>query len=100
MWVVSLALSLATALTASNFFLGQPQQQITALDRGLAELMLSKVHETLKQNYYDPSLHGINIDERYKHYLEPVKNGKSIQSAYRVIGRTSRRFLLEIRFIR
>ena len=39
----------------------------------------------LKHNYFDPSFHGIDIDERYKKYIEQLKNAKSIPDAYRVI---------------
>jgi C-terminal processing protease CtpA/Prc len=85
MWLVSFAITLASTIAASNSFLGQAEQQITALDRGLAELMLSDVYKTLKQNYYDASFHGINIEERYKNYVEQLKNAKSNQAAYRVI---------------
>lgn len=84
-WLISFAIAVAGSIAASNSFLGQAQQQITALDRGLAELMLSHVHETLKQNYYDTAFHGINIDERFKNYVQQIKSAKSIQAAYRLI---------------
>lgn len=65
--------------------LGHAQQQISSRDREDAEEMLSQIHQLLKQNYYDTSFHGIDIDERYKTYREQIKTTKSIVAAYRVI---------------
>lgn len=47
--------------------------------------MLSQVHQTLRQNYYDPSFHGIDVDERFKKYLTEIKNANTFQTAYRAI---------------
>jgi C-terminal processing protease CtpA/Prc len=64
---------------------GQTEQQFTPNDRESAEATLARVHDVLKHNYYDPTFRGIDIDERYKSYLEQIKSAKSIQAAYRVV---------------
>jgi C-terminal processing protease CtpA/Prc len=63
----------------------QAPAQITARDREFAQLALSQVHQDLKKNYYDPTFHGVDIDDRYKKYLEQIGGANSIQSAYRLI---------------
>lgn len=65
--------------------LAQAPTQITTRDREFAQLMLSQVHEVLKKNYYDPTFHGVDIDDRYKKYADQIGTANSIQSAYRVI---------------
>jgi hypothetical protein len=44
----------------------QQQRQISSYERELAEAMLSKVHDALKTNYYDPSFQGIDIDAGFR----------------------------------
>jgi C-terminal processing protease CtpA/Prc len=65
--------------------LGQQSAQISTRDREYAQLILSDVRETLKKNYYDPSFHGVDVDQRYKIYAEQIKDAKTTQTAYRAI---------------
>ncbi|MHB8501363.1 MAG: S41 family peptidase [Candidatus Acidiferrales bacterium] len=51
-----------------------------------AEIMLQDVHEALKKNYYDPTFHGIDVDARYKTYLERVKKSKTLGDAFRTVA--------------
>ncbi len=41
-------------------------------ERGLR--MLSDIKEIVKERYYDPSYHGINLDEHFKSAAETIKN--------------------------
>jgi C-terminal processing protease CtpA/Prc len=41
----------------------QPPPHLSSFDRGLALTMLKQIKEDLKQNYYDPEFHGIDIDK-------------------------------------
>lgn len=82
---LSLIVAVSTLMLAAICNPGHARQQITSNDREYAEGMLSQVHEVLKQNYYDTSFHGMDIDERYKTYREQIKNAKTIVAAYRVI---------------
>lgn len=61
-------------------------QPISSSERGMAEDMLSQVHDVLKHNYYDRSFHGIDIDARYKAYVERIKTAQSVPEAYRIIA--------------
>ena len=65
--------------------IAQAAPQITAHDRELAQRMLSQVRETLKQNYYDPSFHKIDIEERFKKYSAEIQSANTFQGAFRAI---------------
>ncbi len=62
------------------------QQPITSFERTRTENMLEQVHGELKKNYYDPTFHGIDVDARYKTYLERIKKAPTIGDAYRVVA--------------
>ena len=59
---------------------------ISSSERGMAQVMLSQVHDVLKHNYYDGSFHGIDIDARYRTYVERIKTAQSLPEAYRIIA--------------
>lgn len=61
-------------------------QQLNSVQRGMVEDMLSRVHDTLKRNYYDPSFHGVDIDARYSAYAERLKSAQSLPAAFRIIA--------------
>lgn len=80
--LVSLAVLTQGALRA---VMAQNTSQIGARDRELAQHILSQVHETVKHNYYDPSFHGVNIDDRLSKYSSEIKSANTFQAAYRTI---------------
>jgi len=84
-WQTLVVAAASTVMVAAVCELGHAQQQITSTDLEYAEGMLSQIRQMLKQNYYDTSFHGIDIDERYKTYREQIKSAKSVVAAYRVI---------------
>ena len=67
------------AILALLFLFGAGTQQFTfsqglgKFDRDSAEAMLDAARDDLKKNYYDPALHGIDIDARFKDAKERVK---------------------------
>jgi carboxyl-terminal processing protease len=61
------------------------KQEFTPHDIEFTESMLSQVHDTLKHNYYDPSFHGVDVDQRFKNYADQIKTAKTTVAAYRVI---------------
>jgi C-terminal processing protease CtpA/Prc len=77
--------ALGVMLLAGTFGFCRSQQEFTAHDREFAEGILSQVYETLKHNYYDPTFHGIDIDQRLKTYADQIKTAKTMGAAYRVI---------------
>jgi hypothetical protein len=76
---------LVLQMRATRVNITQAAPQITGRDRELAQRMLSQVHEALKQNYYDPSFHGVDVDERFKKYSAEIQSAATFQIAYRTI---------------
>ena len=58
--ILQLALITLVTQMAVAVVTAQSPPQITAHDRELAQRMLSQVHQTLKQNYYDPTFHSVS----------------------------------------
>jgi C-terminal processing protease CtpA/Prc len=52
--------------------------------RGLT--MISEIKERLKEQYYDPTFHGINIDERFRAAQERIKGLDTNAQIFRVIA--------------
>lgn len=49
------------------------QHQISKFDREAAEQMLRIIRDHVKQYYYDPTYHGVDLDARYQVYDEKIK---------------------------
>lgn len=78
------------AIAASHQVHARPHHDaraaISSSEVGMAQVMLAQVHDVLKHNYYDRSFHGIDIDARYRTYLERIKAAQSVPEAYRIIA--------------
>lgn len=48
--------------------------------------MLDNIRDVIKQYYYDPTFHGINLDERFKIAKEAVKTKETNAQIFRVIA--------------
>ena len=53
-------------------------------ERGLD--MLSEIKDVIKEEYYDPKFHGINLDERFKAAAERIKKMETNSQIFRVIA--------------
>ena len=78
--MVTLVSQMAAAVVTA-----QTPPQLSGRDRELAQQMLSQVHQTLKQNYYDPSFHGLDVVKRFEKYSSEIKAANTFQTAYRAI---------------
>jgi C-terminal processing protease CtpA/Prc len=50
--------------------------------------MLSNIKKAIEKNYYDPSFHGVNLEEKFKAADEKIKAATSLGQAYGIIGQT------------
>jgi C-terminal processing protease CtpA/Prc len=66
--------------------LAQIKVEISSAELKQAQEMLSQAHQQLKQNYYDPSLHGVDVDKRYATYRDELTHAPSVAAAYRMIA--------------
>jgi carboxyl-terminal processing protease len=63
-------------------------QGLDRFDRENARAMLTAMKDDLKKNYYDSSLKGMNIDERFKTAEEQVKNATTRDQLMVVVAQT------------
>jgi hypothetical protein len=42
------------------------QSTLTKRDRGLARTMLRQVYEDVRNHYYDPAFHGVDLDAQFR----------------------------------
>jgi C-terminal processing protease CtpA/Prc len=76
-----LALGLALAQITRD---ESPENAKINRQRGLA--MLSEIKEKLKEQYYDPTFHGLDIDERFRAAQERIKGLDTNAQIFRVIA--------------
>lgn len=62
------------------------QEKITTRDREQAEEMLSRIHDAVKKDYYDPKFHGVDMDARYQKYETALKGAPTLGEAFRVVA--------------
>jgi C-terminal processing protease CtpA/Prc len=70
----------AVLLSASIIFISNPtpaQTPVPIIDRGVGKEMLQNIKEALKELYYDPAYHGMNLDARFKEAERQIKEAKS-----------------------
>src|SRR5437868_6723309 len=63
-------------------------QSFDGMERNRMKDMLSVVKNDIKKRYYDPTFHGINMDERFKKAEERLDQVKSAPEALAVIAQT------------
>ena len=54
-----------------------PAQSLGPYDRDSARAMLAMVRDDLRENYYDPSLRGLELDERFREADERIKQAQT-----------------------
>jgi carboxyl-terminal processing protease len=59
---------------------------ISRFDRERAKVMLDDIHEALKEDYYDPTFHGVDMDARYHQYRKRLDTVPTLPEAFRVIA--------------
>ncbi|MCO6509908.1 MAG: PDZ domain-containing protein [Aridibacter famidurans] len=64
----------------------EARPQLDSIDKGRAKDMLTNVVKSLKKNYYDPNLRGLDIDAKVSSAMERIDNAKSLAEAFGIIG--------------
>lgn len=79
--VVSLAMViLAPTATA------QAQEKVQDKDRDRGQIMLRRIKDKLKNNYYDPKFRGMDLDARFKTAEEKIKTATSVGQIFGTIA--------------
>jgi carboxyl-terminal processing protease len=60
--------------------------QSVSLDRDRSRLMLTKIKDAIKKDYYDPNYHGIDIEAHFKAVTEKLKQANNLDQMFSLIG--------------
>lgn len=80
---------LAPALLVLSFAGALPvysQHPPSSLDRERGHVMLRAIKDDLKKNYYDPTIRGMDVDERFKTADEKIKTATSLGQIFGIIA--------------
>lgn len=80
--------SLTLLLLASLLFKVDGQQTVSSSDRDRGNIMLRTIKDELKNNYYDPAYHGMDLEARFKTSFEKVKEATSVGQIFGIIAQT------------
>jgi len=61
-------------------------QSLSALDRDRARGMLDVIKNALKNNYYDPAYHGMDVEARFKAAKEKLDDARSLGQAFAIVA--------------
>ena len=79
--------ALAVLLFALRDGMGAQQKaSISPSERNYVLAMLYDTHEGIKKHYYDPKFHGVDMDARYKEYVERIKGAATLGDAVRMVA--------------
>ena len=63
-------------------------QQVSGSERERGRLMLKFIKDDIKEHYYDPTFHGLNLDERFNVADEKIKQATSNSQIFATIAQT------------
>jgi C-terminal processing protease CtpA/Prc len=78
-----LALGLVACLLAGT---GVSTQGISQSDEYLVSRMLHDAHDAVKQNYYDLTFHGEDLEARYREYDDKLKSASSLNDGLTMVA--------------
>jgi C-terminal processing protease CtpA/Prc len=67
-------------------------QNLSSNDRSAGHIMLKNIKEAIKKNYYDPSFHGIDLDQTFKAADEKINVAASNGQVFGIIAQFVRSF--------
>lgn len=77
--------SLAVIFSSSVSFV-HAQEKVQDKDRDRGQVMLRRIKEDLKKNYYDPKYRGMDLDARFKTAEEKIKTATSVGQIFGIIA--------------
>lgn len=82
---VFLALAVLAFLVVSHIPITHAQK-VESKDRERGQIMLMRIKDELKKNYYDPNYRGMDIDARFKTASEKIKEAASVGQILGIIA--------------
>lgn len=83
-----LAIAFFLLIFSAPFVPMQAQEKASDLDRERGRTMLKRIKEDLKENYYDPKFHGVDIEAAFKRADEKLKDARSVGQVFGIIAQT------------
>ena len=64
------------------------QQPLSSFERDRGRMMLKIIKDDVKEHYYDPNFHGLDIDGKFKEAEEKIKQATSNSQVFAIIAQT------------
>jgi C-terminal processing protease CtpA/Prc len=84
--VVRARLASAVAIVFFSGYIGSARQTLPANQRGQAKRMLATIHSAIRDNYYDRTFHGIDLETHFRTAAVKLDEARSISHAYGIIA--------------
>ena len=81
-------LAAAVVLIVLSWQAQQPPQQASSLQKSQAKQMLNAIQIGIRENYYDPKFHGIDLNAHFKAAAAKIDEARSMVHAYGIIAQT------------
>src|SRR5207253_811507 len=82
----SLYILLAALLVCAAPSRGRAQQNFSSFDRDRGRDMLRMLKDDIRKSYYDPTFHGIDLDEHFRTAEDKIKQATSLGQMFGVIA--------------
>lgn len=79
--IASLAVLLALPIVVAR-----AQDKVQDKDRDRGKIMLGRIKDQIKKNYYDPQYHGMDLETRFKTAEEKIKTASSVGQIFGTIA--------------
>lgn len=82
--ILALAITTVLLVAADSAFCQSPP--LSSFERERGRIMLGIVRDTIRNNYYDPTFHGVNLEATFKVAEENIKKATSISQVFGIIA--------------
>lgn len=74
------------ALTLSPIISARAQDKVSDIDRARGQIMLKRIRDELRKNYYDPKFRGMDIEAAFKTAEAKIKDARSLGQIFGIIA--------------
>jgi C-terminal processing protease CtpA/Prc len=88
----SLCLFVCSSILSTTLNAQQPPRQLDAVDLERAHAILHQSYDEVRNRYYDPAYHGVNLDASFHQLDTTLNSSRTVNDSFRVIAA----FLLQL----